>query len=77
MSAADRRPMIKFLFATAFIGFVAFVLLPWLATLPAVQARIEFHEQRNIDAGATFYTDQPFLTELLLQNEQRQDKDHQ
>lgn len=48
---------------------VAFALLPWMATLPAVQGRIEFNNERKIDGGATFYTDHDFMTDLLMARE--------
>lgn len=46
--------------------FVAtFFVLPWLATIPSIQSRVDFNRKHRINGGATFYTDQDFLMELL------------
>lgn len=58
----------------ACLGTLAFVTLPWLSTLPTVKARIDFNQQHNIDGGATFYTDQPFLVDLLAQQENKRNQ---
>ena len=51
------------------LAVFAFQTLPWLSTLPTVKARIDFNQKHNINGGATFYTDQPFLVELIAKQE--------
>ena len=68
MVPASRRIGRVFL-APAIVAVIAFYVLPWAATLPSVRERIRFNEQRQIDGGATFYTDQDFLMDLLEKRE--------
>ena len=51
------------------LGVFSFFGLPALATLSPVKARIELNDAKQINGGATFYTDQPFLEKLLAENE--------
>ena len=51
------------------LGFLAFVAFPWASTLPPVQARIKFNNEKQINGGATFYTEHPFLMNLLAERE--------
>ena len=53
------------------LGVFSFVGLPALAELSPVKARIELNEAKQINGGATFYTDQPFLEKLLAESELR------
>ena len=48
---------------------LSFVGLPSLAELTPVRLRMELNNAKQIDGGATFYTDQPFLEKLLAENE--------
>ena len=50
-------------------AMLCFVVLPSLANLAPVKARMELNNAKRIDGGATFYTDLPFLEELLSQRE--------
>ena len=59
----------SFALSTAALGVFSFVGLPVLAELSPVRARIEFNNAKQINGGATFYTDQPFLEKLLAENE--------
>jgi len=65
--------LIGLVLISSVIAVAAFVVLLWLATLPAVQARIDFNDDRKINGGATFYTDHEFLTDLLLAKESKRD----
>ena len=51
------------------LGAFSFVGLPSLAELTPVKNRIKLNEAKQINGGATFYTDQPFLEELLAKQE--------
>ncbi|MEZ6099514.1 MAG: hypothetical protein R3E01_11125 [Pirellulaceae bacterium] len=53
--------MIAFLLATLAVVAGTTLLLPALATIPAVRDRIDFLEKRHINANATFYTEQTAL----------------
>lgn len=58
------------------IGLVWMVLLPQLASQPAMQARLEWLEKRKIDPSAMFYTEleamEPILKELNSRQRQQQ-----
>ena len=51
------------------LAVLSFVGLPSLADFSPVKARMELNAAKQINGGATFYTDQPFLEELLARNE--------
>lgn len=55
--------------AAVLVVLTLFVVLPALAEIPAVKQRIDFNNQRQIDGGATFYTDQPFLESVIAERE--------
>lgn len=55
------------------LGLFSFVCLPSLAELSPVRDRMELNDAKQIDGGATFYTDQPFLEKLLTENELKRD----
>lgn len=59
----------RFVLISAALAFLAFVVLPWASTLPPVQARIDINNENQINGGATFYTDQVFLMNLLAERE--------
>ena len=59
----------RLILLSAALTFLAFVVLPWASTLPPVQSRIEFNNERQINGGATFYTDHAFLMDLLAERE--------
>lgn len=50
---------LKLLLIAAAAAVLWLVILPAIASLPAVQSRIEFNEERGIDPAAMFYTDHP------------------
>jgi len=70
---AYTKQLIGLVWISSVCAVAAFVVLPWLATLPAVPARIDFNDQRKIDGGATFYTDHEFMADLLLAKECKRD----
>ena len=51
------------------LGVFSFLVLPSLARLSPVKNRMDLNEAKQINGGATFYTDQPFLEELLAKRE--------
>ena len=64
---------LSFAMLTAALGMVSFVGLPSLAKLSPVKDRMELYEANQINGGATFYTDQPFLEKLLAEHEMKSD----
>jgi len=51
------------------LAVLSFIGLPSLAEFSPVKDRMELNAAKQINGGATFYTDQPFLEKLLAQNE--------
>ena len=70
----SKRQWGSFALLVVALGVLSFVGLPVLASLSPVKARIEFNEAKQINGGATFYTDQPFLEKLLAENEAKPDR---
>lgn len=53
--------------AVVVMGILWLVVLPRVAVLPAVRARIERNEAAGIDPAAKFYTELPAMPRLLKQ----------
>ena len=60
---------LSFAIAVLLLLATVFVVLPGLSKVPGVRQRIDFNDEYQIDGGATFYTDQPFMEEILARRE--------
>lgn len=56
------------------VAAVWLILLPWLASQPAIFSRLVFLEQRGIDPSAMFYTELDAMDPILDRIENRTSK---
>ena len=52
-------------FSTLGIALVWCLVLPWLSGRPAIQKRLEFLDQRDIDPSAMYYTELEAMDAIL------------
>lgn len=63
--------MRRLLIAGAIVGAIWLGVLPWLAEMPWVRARIERFESAGVNPGAIRYTDLPEIPGALERQRQR------
>ena len=68
------RRYVSLVVISAIVVAIWMMLLPWLATQRAVQARLEFLDHHRIDPSAMFYTELDAMEPILDRLEGRDEE---
>ncbi|MFY9256693.1 MAG: hypothetical protein WAO83_24780 [Fuerstiella sp.] len=69
--AEKNRSRLALTLASTAVAVVWCVVLPWVSNRPSVQQRIQFLDERGIDASAMFYTELDAMVPILKKLEGR------
>ena len=69
--AEKNRSRLALTLASTAVAVVWCVVLPWVSNSPSVQQRIQFLDERGIDASAMFYTELDAMVPILKKLEGR------
>ena len=69
--AEKNRSRLALTLASTAVAVVCCVVLPWVSNRPSVQQRIQFLDERGIDASAMFYTELDAMVPILKKLEGR------
>ncbi len=65
MNGLLNSPHFRLIAATFVIAAIWCIGLPWIATIPRVEHRLEFLDERGIDPSAMFYTELESMKPIL------------